>query len=159
MPDPSTNPALRLAEQLRGRVVIVYSSTDRLDAVNTRWRGQLAENAKTLAFGNVLPEMNHNEIVGWKVPRDQMREFHVVLLRDRGDHARIQKRMNITASLLSPYTPSVSEVWSEGSSTLARIFSLVHLGDWTSVYLAVLNGEDPTPVTAIDHLKRELARP
>jgi glucose/mannose-6-phosphate isomerase len=158
VPDPSTNRALQLAERLRKRIVVVYSSADRLDAVNTRWRGQLAENAKTLAFGHVIPEMNHNEIVGWRAPHAQMQELQVIMLRDRGDHPRVQKRIQITTSILSSCTPNISEVWSEGASPLARVFSLVHLGDWTSVYLAVLNGEDPTPVAAIDHLKQELAR-
>ena len=65
--------------------------------------------------------------------------------------------MDITKNLVSEYAPRVTEVWSEGSSLLARIFSLVHLGDWLSFYLAVLHGEDPTPVSVIDTLKKELA--
>jgi glucose/mannose-6-phosphate isomerase len=157
-PDPSANRALQLATELRGRLSVIYSSTERFDAVNTRWRGQLAENAKTLSFGHVLPEMNHNELVGWKVLKEQMREMEVVFLRDRGDHPRVQVRMDITKQLISQYTPHVVEVWSEGTSLLARMFSLVSLGDWVSYYLAILHGEDPRPVAVIDHLKTELAK-
>ena len=157
-PDPAANRALQLATELRGRLSVIYSSTERFDAVNTRWRGQLAENAKTLSFGHVLPEMNHNELVGWKVLKEQMREMEVVFLRDRGDHPRVQVRMDITKQLIGQYTPHLVEVWSEGTSLLARMFSLVSLGDWVSYYLAILHGEDPRPVAVIDHLKTELAK-
>ena len=80
--------ARTLAEQLRHRLGVVYSSTERFDSVNTRWRGQIAENAKSLAFGHVLPEMNHNELVGWKVLKEQMQEMQVFFLRDKQDHRR-----------------------------------------------------------------------
>jgi glucose/mannose-6-phosphate isomerase len=157
-PGAETNKALQLAQQSRGRVGILYSSTERFDAVNTRWRGQVAENGKSLAFGHVVPEMNHNELVGWKVLKDDMQKMHVVFLRDKDDHARIQIRMNITREILAQYTPHIMEVWSEGTSLLARMFSLVYLGDWMSYYLAILHGEDPTPVKVIDHLKQELEK-
>jgi len=154
--EPGTHRALQLASRLRGRIGIIYSSTEHFDAVGTRWRGQMAENAKTLMFGHVLPEMNHNEIVGWKVLKEQMREMEVLFLRDKGDHRRVKMRMEITRSLLASQTPRISEIWSEGSSLLARIFSLVYLGDWVSYYLSILHQEDPTPVTAIDTLKSRL---
>lgn len=157
--DPGTgaNRALQLAELLRGRLSVVYASTERLDAVATRWRGQIAENGKSLMFGNVLPEMNHNELVGWKALTGPMERMQVLFLRDRDDHRKVQLRMEITKEIVARHAGGVAEVWSEGKSMLARIFSLVHLGDWTSLYLAVLHREDPTPVEVIDHLKRELA--
>jgi glucose/mannose-6-phosphate isomerase len=157
-PDPATNPALTLASQLQGRISVIYSSTERFDAVNTRWRGQIAENGKALSFGHVLPEMNHNELVGWKTLRPQMQDMQVVFLRDAHDHPRVKVRMDITRQILEQYTPHITEVWSEGRSLLARIFSLVYLGDWVSLYLAVLHKEDPTPVAVIDHLKNELGK-
>ena len=157
-PDPAMNRAFQLASALCGRITVVYSSTERFDAVNTRWRGQIAENAKALCFGNVLPEMNHNELVGWKALRDQMKEMQVVFLRDKADHPRVQVRMNITKEVISQYTPHVVEVWSEGTTLLARMLSLVTLGDWVSYYLAILHREDPWPVAVIDHLKTELAK-
>lgn len=157
-PDPSTNPALQIAGQLRYRIGVVYSSTERFDAVNTRWRGQMAENGKSLLFGHVLPEMNHNELVGWKTLRDQMQEMQVLFLRDKADHKRIQYRMDITKGIVSEHTSHITDVWSEGNSLLARVFSLVYLGDWVSYYLAILHGQDPSPVEVIDHLKNELAK-
>ncbi len=157
-PEEETNRALALANLLRDRIGVFYSSADRFDSVNTRWRGQMAENAKTLAFGHVLPEMNHNEIVGWKTLAAQMREIQVVFLRDKEDHPRVQKRMEVTRTILSVHTDRIAEAWSEGKGLLARMFSLVHLGDWVSLYLAVLHRVDPTPVEAINRLKQELAK-
>jgi glucose/mannose-6-phosphate isomerase len=156
--EEEANPALRLARLLQNRISVIYSSTERFDAVNTRWRGQIAENGKALSFGHVLPEMNHNELVGWKALQEQMRDIQVLVLRDRGDHPRVSVRMNITEDVLRQYTPHLTEVWSEGTSLLARIFSLVSLGDWVSLYLAILHREDPTPVAVIDHLKEELGK-
>ncbi len=157
-PASAENPALQLAQQLRGRVGVVYSSTERFDAVNTRWRGQIAENGKSLLFGNVLPEMNHNELVGWKALGEQMREMQVIFLRDRGDHPRIRRRLEITKEVLAGQTAHIADVWSQGRSLLARTFSLICLGDWVSSYLAVLHGEDPTPIAVIEYLKNELGK-
>ncbi|HSQ74771.1 MAG TPA: bifunctional phosphoglucose/phosphomannose isomerase [Bacteroidota bacterium] len=157
-PDPASNPALALAMDLQHRIVICYSSTERFDTVNTRWRGQIAENGKSLAFGHVLPEMNHNELVGWKVLSEAMGEMHVLFLRDTADHPRVQIRMGLTRDIIGHYTDHVTEVWSEGKGLLARMFSLITLGDWVSYYLAILHGEDPTPVAVINHLKTELGK-
>ena len=152
------NPALRLAQQLHAKLPIIYSSADRFDVVNLRWRGQLAENAKVLAFGHVLPEMNHNELVGWNVLRRVMDESVAIFLRDPGDNPRVAIRMNITKEIVGRHAASVIEVRSEGRSLLARMFSLVHLGDWVSYYLSILNRVDPTPVNVINQLKNELAK-
>lgn len=157
-PDPASNKAFQLAENLRGRIGVIYSSTERFDAVATRWRGQIAENGKSLMFGHVLPEMNHNELVGWKTLIEQMREMQVIFLRDKNDHPRVKVRMDITKRVLAEHTAHIAEVWSEGTSPLARMFSLVHLGDWVSFYLAILQGIDPTPVKVIDYLKDELSK-
>ena len=102
--------------------------------------------------------MNHNELVGWNVLREQMREMQVILLRDRADHPRVKIRMDLSRQILAGYTDHVAEVWSEGISPLARMFSLIYLGDWVSLYLAVLHQVDPTPVEVITRLKNELAR-
>jgi len=151
------NLSLKLAEKLIGKIPVIYSSLD-LEAVNLRWRGQFAENAKQLAFGHVLPEMNHNELVGWKVLTDLMKQMHVIFLLDKEDHKRIQIRESITKEILANYADGITEVHSTGKSPLARIFSLVYYGDWTSFYLAILNHEDPEPVKVIDYLKAKLAR-
>jgi glucose/mannose-6-phosphate isomerase len=156
--NPSSNEALRIALLLKGRLPVIYSATEYLDSVNLRWRTQLAENAKVLAFGNVVPEMNHNELVGWNVLKGLMKQMAVVFLRDMGEHRRVRARIGLTKEIVGRYTQHVAEVKSGGRSRLARMFSLVYLGDWVSYYLALLNGEDPTPVRVIEDLKAKLAK-
>lgn len=151
------NSAKRIASSLHGRIVAVYGSNGGLDAAATRWRGQMEENAKNLAFHHVLPEMNHNELVGWLYPERELRNVGVVLLRDKGDHAQVQRRFDLTREIIGTRAGVVLEVWSEGDSLLARVFSLVYLGDFVSLYLAYLNNVDPTPVEAIESFKSRLA--
>ncbi|MBS4027056.1 MAG: bifunctional phosphoglucose/phosphomannose isomerase [Ignavibacteriales bacterium] len=156
--DAKQNPSLALAEKLYGKLPIVYSGADRFDVVGYRWRGQICENSKALSFGHVIPEMNHNELVGWKVLKNQMRDMTVIFLRDSKDHKRVGLRMNIMKEIVGKYASGVEECWSEGKSNLTRMFSLIHLGDWMSFYLAILNNVNPTPVEVIDYLKEELSK-
>ena len=156
--DQGANKALALAMRLYNKLPVVYSSAEWFDSVNLRWRGQLCENAKVLAFGHVVPEMNHNELVGWNVLKPQMKQIAVVLLRDARMHPRVAVRMNVMKTIISQYAAEIIEAESEGRSLLARMFSLIYLGDWASFYLAILNGVDPTPVKVIDYLKNELAK-
>ena len=157
-PEAIENVPLKLAEQLKGKLPIIYSPTEHLDAVTIRWRGQMEENSKQLAFSHILPEMNHNELVGWKVLTDLMKLMQVIFLIDKGTHKRVAIREEITKQVISQYAGAVTEVVSEGKSLLARMFSLIHFGDWVSLYLAILNNEDPEPVKVIDFLKSELAK-
>lgn len=157
-PDSPDNTPLQLAKQLNGKLPIVYAPNEHLDSVATRWRGQISENAKQLAYGHVLPEMNHNELVGWKQLPGLLKQTHAVFLRDKGTHSRVATRLTITKQVVSRYTGGTSEVWSEGKCLLARMFYLIHVGDWTSFYLAILNNEDPMPVSVIDYLKEELGK-
>jgi len=152
------NQALNLANTLHGKLPLIYSGADKFDTVNTRWRGQITENAKTLAFGHVFPELNHNEIVGWEVLTGLMKQIHVVILRDKEDYKRIQLRMEVSKGIIAPLADGITEVYTEGKSLLARTFSLLYLADWVSFYLAMLNGVDPSPVKKIDFLKEELGK-
>ncbi len=151
------NPAKKIAQSLHGKIVAIYGGCGLLDSAAARWRGQLEENAKNLALHHVLPEMNHNEILGWQFPPSLLREIGIVFLRDRGDHPQVQRRFELTKQIVAARSGAVHEVWSEGSSRLARIFSVIYLGDFVSLYLAYLNGVDPTSIDAIDYLKRELS--
>lgn len=154
----SDNRAVDLAKTLHGKLPLIYSGADKFDTVNTRWRGQITENAKTLAFGHVFPELNHNEIVGWEVLKDLMKDIHVIILRDKEDYKRIQLRMDISKGIIGGLADGITEVYSEGKSLLARTFSLLYLADWVSFYLAMFNGVDPSPVKKIDFLKEELGK-
>jgi glucose/mannose-6-phosphate isomerase len=153
-----TNPAYAIAQKIQGKIPVIYSAADRFDTVNLRWRGQIQENAKHLAFGNLLPEMNHNEINGWLSPKEMIGNFIAIFLRDRDDHERVQARIGITKKIVGRKAGATHEIMSQGDSLLARMFSLIHLGDWVSYYLAVLNGVDPMPVPVIENLKKELEK-
>jgi glucose/mannose-6-phosphate isomerase len=152
----SGNPAKRIAQSLHGKIVAIYGSGAILDAAAFRWRSQIEENAKNLAFHHILPEMNHNELVGWMCPEEALRQVGVLLLRDRGDHPQVQRRFELTREIISGKAGAVHEVWSEGESLLARVMSLIYLGDFVSLYLSFLNDVDPTPVRVIDFIKSKL---
>lgn len=154
-PDVEDNCPKQLAHQMCGKLPIVYAPQT-LRAVAIRWTGQINENAKSLAYHNLLPEMNHNEIEGWKFPSDLTQRCFVVMLDDQDVCNQTQRRMEITAELIERHTAGVAQVHSQGESLLARLFSLIAVGDWTSLYLAVLYSQDPTPVVRIQELKRRL---
>lgn len=152
----ASNPAIKLARTLHGKLPVVYSA-DILDVVNVRWRGQISENAKILAYGSFYPEMNHNELVGWKCNEEVMKDIAVIILKDHEDHDRNKLRMKITAEIYRKHASDVIELEASGRFKLGRIFELTYLGDWVSYYLAILNNEDPTPVNVIQHLKKQLS--
>lgn len=154
--DEETNTSISIAKHIDGKIPVIYSSADILDVVNYRWRCQLNENSETLAFGNFLPEMNHNEIVGWKKNPEILRKFVTVYLKDREDNPRIMKRMDIMKEIIKPYRETELTIESEGNTKLERIFDLIYLGDWISYYLAILYNDDPSEIENINILKRKL---
>jgi glucose/mannose-6-phosphate isomerase len=152
----SKNPAKQMAGALHGRLAAIYAGPI-LEPAAARWRGQIEENAKNLAFHHVLPEMNHNELVGWELPPSALHQVGAVFLRDGGDHPQVQRRFDLTKEIVSRQAGAVHEAWSEGRSVLARLFSVICLGDFVSLFLSYLNEVDPTPVPVIETLKRQLA--
>jgi glucose/mannose-6-phosphate isomerase len=150
------NPAKQLALALHGKIVVVYTAARYLSGVGLRWKGQINENAKTPAFCGAVPELNHNETVGWEGLRPLHARLAVVALRDREEHPRVARRLELTAALLAEEGLAAYPVRPQGESRLARLLSLVQMGDWVSLYLAVLAEVDPTPVAKIDRLKRDL---
>ncbi|OGC94328.1 MAG: bifunctional phosphoglucose/phosphomannose isomerase [candidate division Zixibacteria bacterium RBG_16_53_22] len=157
-PDSVDNPALQLARELRGTIPIIYAGYDRFDAVAYRFKCQVNENAETPAFANVFPEFNHNELVGYRGLYGLNDTFSVVILRDNQDHRRIKARMDIVTLLLKEKGIKVLTLESHPGSELERIFYFIQLLDFASYYMALLNGLDPYPVQAIDHLKNELSK-
>jgi glucose/mannose-6-phosphate isomerase len=148
------NEAVSLAGKLVDRVPLVYTS-NRLDTVGVRWKGQLAENSKKLAFANVLPEMNHNEIMGWEL-KDPGMKPGVIFLRWSGDNEQMAKRFRYLAEVVGEKADLLGDYTGEGEGFLGQMFSLIVLGDYVSLYLAVLRGVDPTPVGTIEKLKVRL---
>lgn len=151
----NVNPAKQLAVKLQGRLAVVYGAGI-LEAVARRWKGQINENAKTWAFFEVFPELNHNSVVGYDLPRGLARRILVVLLFSYHLHPRIIKRHHVTEELLRKKGVDFEVVKSEGNSVLSHMMSSVLIGDYVSYYLAILNGVDPTPVESVSFLKERL---
>ena len=150
------NSAKQLAERLRGCILLIYGSQGRLGSVARRWAGQFAENGKQFAHFSVIPEMNHNELVGWKHPEKPLSRLAAIFLRDHAEHQEVSRRFQLSVELVRERAGHCEEVWSNGSSWPERLWSLVLLGDFASVYTGILNREDPTPVEVIEEFKRRL---
>ncbi|MEM4309079.1 MAG: bifunctional phosphoglucose/phosphomannose isomerase [Thermoplasmata archaeon] len=121
-----------------------------------RWRTQINENSKMIAREDVFPELNHNDTVGWS--GDPLPErFSVVILRHHGEFERNRMRIEITKELVLKRSREIIEVWATGASDLAKMLSLMYIGDFVSIYLAMLRDIDPTPVPVIENLKKLLA--
>ncbi len=152
------NKAKPIARALLDQLPVVYSTSRLLDVVAERWRCQLNENAKVMCHTNVFPEHNHNEIVGMGAPEFLAERMVVVALLDRATHPRTRLRLRHALDVTQDGYVRVVRLESEGRSALARLFSLVMLGDLVSVELARLRGVDPMPVARIAELKRRMAR-
>jgi glucose/mannose-6-phosphate isomerase len=150
------NEAKRLASDIGARLPVVYGGPV-TGTVAYRWKTDLEENAKAFAVAGTLPEMNHNEIEAWSGPL--ARTLHLVLLRDRAESPEIARRFALLRELIGGSAGGVSEAWARGSGVLARLLSLVYLGQWTSFYLAVRRGVDPWSVPVLDALKGRLGAP
>jgi glucose/mannose-6-phosphate isomerase len=150
------NPALSLARTIKGRIPFIYAGQDSLDAVAGRFKGQLCENSKTLAFANQIPEFNHNEIVGLSNLGEKADDFVAIFLRDIEDHKRIVKRFDIVGQFLRDKGMDVIELTTEDEPRIVRIFLMIQLIDFCSYYLALLNGANPYVIEAIDFLKGKL---
>lgn len=152
------NISKQIAGKLYKKYPIIYGTSDTTEAISNRWREQIAENSKALSSSNTLPEMNHNEIVGWKFPKKLVRDFKVVMFSDKDDHKRTKERVRITKEIIKKSGSEVIVLGREKGGRLARMYSLMYIGDFVSFYLAILNNIDPTPVEAIDYLKKELGK-
>lgn len=150
------NTAKQLAAQLEGRLPVTYGAGF-LGPVANRWKTQLNENAKHWAFFEVLPELNHNAVVGLGIPPAIRDSIAVLMLRSPLDPPRIKQRWDVTGELLAREGVTALEVYGRGESALAQMLSLIHFGDYVSFYLAACNEVDPTPVERIAFLKERLA--
>ncbi len=156
--ESDNNRAKAIAEKIYGKIPIIYSGPELTDTVGTRWKGQICENAKCLAYNSQFAEFNHNELVGWNIIKSYKDKLIAIFLRTSDDHVQISERMSIVKDIISKQNVEVIEVIAQGDSSLLRIFSLIQIGDFISYYLAILNKIDPTPVKIIDFLKSELEK-
>jgi len=143
--------AKNLSEKIYGKIPLIYAS-DRFYSVAYRWKTQINENAKNVAFCNKFSELNHNETAGFQFKNGI---FHVVIITTDSDNNRMKKRMQVQKDLLQKAEIDVTELNVKGS-LLAKIFAAVIAGDLTSYYLALRNRVDPEPVEAIENFKNKL---
>ncbi|MBE3556845.1 MAG: bifunctional phosphoglucose/phosphomannose isomerase [Firmicutes bacterium] len=151
------NLAKQIAQSFVDRLPVIWGASGTTEAVAMRWKTQINENAKAPAYWNLFSELNHNEINGFQGPADVLQKMQIVILRTGFDHPRIHKRMSISADLIKDQVAGVQIVEGEGETALGQAFSLLYLGDFASLYLALAYGIDPTPVPIISQLKQALA--
>ena len=152
------NIAKQAAINLYGHIPIIYGSLDFYDSVAWRIKNQFGENGKLMAFYNVIPNVHHDEAVGWDMPQDLMRKLYLLILRDdQLDSDKMKKRKDITREILKDRMGGVMELKAEGRGRLCRMFSLVYLGDFVTLYTPVYRGVDPTPVDIIDLFKGKMS--
>ena len=145
--------AMSIAKMMHNRIPVLYAE-DRWEGVLTRMRQQLNENSKMLAWHHVVPELNHNELVGWKKSNENLA---VILLRDADDYYRNKSRFEYTRSAIQKCTENFKEIKSKGDSFLEKCIYFIHLGDWVSFYLADLQNIDSVEVDVISGLKDMLS--
>ena len=148
------NKAEKVAQILHGKMPIIYT-TDRMEAVAVRLRQQLNENSKILCWHHVIPEMNHNELVGWK---DNHPNIAVIYFRNRDDYYKNALRIDINKEIIGKNCSTIIEIYSKGQSLIEKAIYFVHLGDWISWYLSDLRNVDAIEIEVIDYLKSELGK-
>jgi glucose/mannose-6-phosphate isomerase len=146
--------AKAVADRIYDKIPIIYT-TDRMEAVAVRLRQQINENSKMLCWHHVIPEMNHNELVGWTEKHPNMA---VIYLRNNDDFKRNQLRININQEIIGKYTDTIIDIFSKGNTLIEKAFYLTHLGDWISWYLSELKKVDAIEIDVIDYLKSELGK-
>jgi glucose/mannose-6-phosphate isomerase len=151
----ASNEAKSLAVALQGRVPVVWGAEGIGAVAATRWKTDLNESAEVPAFASALPELDHNEVVGWSAGAGD--GFAVVALRHEDEHPDVAARFPVSEAIARDAGALVREVAARGEAPLGRLLSLVLLGGAVSVYLGILRGVDPGPIANIDRVKRELA--
>ncbi|MFO0881964.1 MAG: bifunctional phosphoglucose/phosphomannose isomerase [Candidatus Saccharimonadales bacterium] len=155
-PDVATkdNVAKQLALEVIGKSIVVYGGPLTYPAAY-KWKISFNENAKNVAWANQYPEFNHNEFLGWTShPLDK--PYAVIDLRSNFEHPQVQKRFTVSERLLSGRRPAPHIVQAQGETILEQLVWLVALGDFVSLYTAILNGLNPTPIDLIEKFKKEL---
>jgi glucose/mannose-6-phosphate isomerase len=153
---PDDSLAKRIAHSVTGTAVQI-AGADLTAPIAYRWKTQINEQVNAPAFSAELPELDHNEIVGWQYAGAQGR-FSAIFLDDCDLHPRVRSRIRLTAELVADQAAAVHTVQSIGESRVDRLVSLVLLGDLMTTYMAVLAGRDPADIEPIDRLKAALAQ-
>lgn len=149
------NYAKKLAQEVMGKSAVVYSGPF-LSPAAYKWKISFNENAKNVAWQGTLPEFSHNEFIGWS-SHPSNKPYAIIDLQSTYEHPQIKKRFEISARLLSGKRPYPNDVQALGNNKLEQLLWTVILGDFTTIYLGLLNGVNPTPVDLVEKMKKELA--
>lgn len=143
-----------IAEKLKDKTPVIYATTY-YEGVAIRLRQQLNENSKVLCWHQIIPEMNHNELVGWTQKND---DLSVLFFIDKQEYSRNIARIDINKEVIKKCTNNITDVYSKGDSAIEKAIYFIHLGDWISVILGELRGADLMEVNVINHLKSALSK-
>ena len=149
------NQSVQIAEEIIGFNPVIYSS-EFLASTGYRLKCQLNENSKLHAFHNSLPEMNHNEIIGWESYKEKQFQTKVICLTDKEYHPQNKKRFDILREILAEQKIEVLTLSSDEENKKVRIMDLIYLSDWISFYTSVLRGFDPSEIDFIHRMKQRL---
>ena len=151
------NPVWLLAKKMYNKIPIIYADSDILNTVAVRLKGQICENSKMLAYHNIFPEMNHNEIVGWEKNSELFKSYFIIWLFDNKIHRRNTARQQIVMNILNKISIDQCKLEVTGDNFEERFLLLIHYGDWLSYWCAILHKIDPSPVKNINRLKNKLS--
>lgn len=154
-----SNPAKQMAMAMDGLIPVVYGTLPYTDSVAWRFKNQLGENSKLMAFWNAIPALHHDEAVGWDADSAMLKQFHFTLIRDAEDSGKNALRLKITGEILRERVGAVTEIATQGNSRMARLFSAIYLTDFVSLYVPLLRGVDPTPVDMLNIFKSKMGQP
>ncbi|HET6226042.1 MAG TPA: bifunctional phosphoglucose/phosphomannose isomerase [Bacteroidia bacterium] len=146
--------ATAISKKLMGKLPIIYATTYN-EGIAIRFRQQLNENSKILCWHQIIPEMNHNELVGWTEKNDNL---VVIFFLDKDEYSRNKARVEINKEVIKKYTANVIDIYSKGNSAIEKAIYFIHLGDWVSVILGESRGVDLMEIKVIDHLKSALSK-
>jgi len=152
------NLPLTVARKAVGQIPLIYISTGSFSVIGKRWANQIQENAKMLAYTNELPEMNHNEIMGWHLTGQSKESVLPIFIISNNHHPRVNLRLDITSKLVENKRGEVVRINPTGDKLILQLFSLIVLGDFMSYYLSLLNHINPGPVDIITELKEQLGK-
>jgi glucose/mannose-6-phosphate isomerase len=151
------NKAKQLATELMDTIPVIYGFRE-YNSIAQRLKAQFNENSKVPSKFDVFPELNHNETVGYEAPESLTKKHSIILIRDPKEPPEIRNRIETTTNLVFNRANKVIEITADGKGKLTKMFSVLCTGDFASVYLAILQNRDPTPVKIIDEVKSELAK-
>ncbi len=151
------NQAKKLALEIENTVPIIYGFRQ-YNAIARRLKCQFNENSKVPSKFDIFSELNHNEVVGWEATENLTKKFSIILIRDPEEPPEIKQRIETTKQIAAPKVSKILEIRTSGKQKLAKMLSTMYIGDFTSIYLALLRGVDPTPTKTIAYLKQEMKK-